>query len=539
MSDATSSIVFDEFSDLYTFKRTFRRMGLNDLAAIDSIRVIDGYGYVSCRAAAMLLEYIPESARLREIEKMFPSAIRPQALKTPFKFKKFLTAVLRAPRLLEDPAQLPFLTEMLLRKYLKRMEVRLNEISLEAYPRMDLQELGTELERLLRFQCELQVKNQWGYGKATLYTWLLRHLAVKIGGKDDGWVLGRISRIPDNVALRCQRDLENIASLCDEKTGSVILSKKDGKKVLRKLYSEFPDHPATRALKKFLREYRYRSANRDFIHPRWDEIPETVVEMVARRLRTAGKQTVRKDRGADEIGQRERRKENAGPADLLLNPLVRSARKFLALREDLRFALDKVLHRIRRVLLEVSARPALAAYSRMPDAVFFLTLGELRNVLAGESSPDEFLENIVIRRKAYLDSKDVAPAYYVGLDPESGRSLPIADADSSDILKGVAASPGVAAGTARLIRNPGEFHLFRDGDILVANNTDPGWTPLFVSASAVVVEMGGILNHCSIVAREYGIPAVVGIDGATSRIRTGMRLEVDGNAGVVKILEKG
>ena len=538
MSDATSSIVFDEFSDLYTFKRTFRRMGLNDLAALDSIRVIDGYGYMSCRAAAMLLEYIPESARLREIEKMFPPSIRPQALKTPFKFKKFLAAVLRAPRLFEDPAQLPFLTEILLRKYLKRMETSLNEVSLEAYPRMEPEELGTELERLLRFQCELQVKNQWGYGKATLYTWLLRHLAVKIGGKDDGWVLGRISRIPDNVALRCQRDLEDIASLCDEKTGSVVLSKKDGKEVLPELYSEFPDHPATRALKKFLADYRYRSANRDFIHPRWDEIPETVVEMVARRLEAAGKETGRKDRDSAQSRQRAQRKEKAGLADLLLNPLVRSARKFLALREDLRFALDKVLHRIRRVLLEVSGRSALTAYSRVPDAVFFLTLGELREILAGESVPGKFLENVEKRCKAYLDSKDVAPAYYVDLDPESGQSFPITATDSSNILKGVAASPGVAVGVARLIRTPEEFHLFRDGDILVANNTDPGWTPLFVSASAVVVEMGGILNHCSIVAREYGIPAVVGIDGAMSKIGTGMRLEVDGNAGVVKIPER-
>jgi rifampicin phosphotransferase len=78
--------------------------------------------------------------------------------------------------------------------------------------------------------------------------------------------------------------------------------------------------------------------------------------------------------------------------------------------------------------------------------------------------------------------------------------------------------------------------LLKPGEILVAFNTDPGWTPLFMSAAGVIVEMGGILNHCAIVAREYGIPAVVGIEQVSRKIETGRKVRLDGNTGVVELL---
>ena len=107
----------------------------------------------------------------------------------------------------------------------------------------------------------------------------------------------------------------------------------------------------------------------------------------------------------------------------------------------------------------------------------------------------------------------------------------------SEGLRGSPASPGVVSGTARVIRSPTGARL-EPGEILVAPSTDPGWTPLFLTAGALVMEMGGMMSHGAVVAREYGIPAVVGVAGATEQITTGQRVTVDGSAGTV-VLELG
>ena len=99
-------------------------------------------------------------------------------------------------------------------------------------------------------------------------------------------------------------------------------------------------------------------------------------------------------------------------------------------------------------------------------------------------------------------------------------------------LHGSPASPGAATGKARVILSPRGAHL-EPGEILVAPSTDPGWTPLFLTAGGLVMEMGGMMSHGAVVAREYGIPAVVGVANATERIATGDTVTVDGSSGVV------
>ena len=101
-------------------------------------------------------------------------------------------------------------------------------------------------------------------------------------------------------------------------------------------------------------------------------------------------------------------------------------------------------------------------------------------------------------------------------------------------MAGSPASPGRATGVVRVIRGPSEFDDLQPGEILVAPLTAPAWTPLFLRAAAVVTDVGGAAAHASIIAREYGIPAVVGCGDATARLRTGMRVSVDGSTGSVE-----
>jgi len=117
-----------------------------------------------------------------------------------------------------------------------------------------------------------------------------------------------------------------------------------------------------------------------------------------------------------------------------------------------------------------------------------------------------------------------------------GRILrPPARKEKAGEMSGMAISPGVVTGAVKVLRNPHEKSVNK-GDVLVAYTTDPGWTPLFVNAAAVLLEVGGVLQHGAVIAREYGKPCVVGIDGLMTKLSDGQRVEVDGTAGVIRLL---
>jgi pyruvate,water dikinase len=105
------------------------------------------------------------------------------------------------------------------------------------------------------------------------------------------------------------------------------------------------------------------------------------------------------------------------------------------------------------------------------------------------------------------------------------------------VLNGAAASAGTVEGVARVVRSVDEIGQVRDGEVLVCGSTSPAWAPIFTKIAATVTDVGGVMSHAAIVAREYGLPAVVGTGRATADIRTGQRVRVDGAAGVVTILE--
>lgn len=104
------------------------------------------------------------------------------------------------------------------------------------------------------------------------------------------------------------------------------------------------------------------------------------------------------------------------------------------------------------------------------------------------------------------------------------------------ILKGIGSSPGQVTGCARVVEDPSQSD-FEKGDILIAKNTDPGWTPILSIVGGMVMEEGGLLNHCSIVARELGIPSIVGVEHATRRIPDGATVHLDGGRGVIRIVD--
>ena len=197
-------------------------------------------------------------------------------------------------------------------------------------------------------------------------------------------------------------------------------------------------------------------------------------------------------------------------------------------RELPKYTLIRLLFTPMRELLKPVGKE-LAAAGRLEsrDDIYFVTIAEARQALAGAD-----LRATVAARRATHD-RELARRHVPRVLLSDGTDAEGALVDVPDgALRGSPASPGVVTATARVILSPQGARL-KPGEILVAPSTDPGWTPLFLTAGGLVMEMGGMMSHGAVVAREYGIPAVVGVAGATEWIATGEEITVDGSAGVV------
>lgn len=216
---------------------------------------------------------------------------------------------------------------------------------------------------------------------------------------------------------------------------------------------------------------------------------------------------------------------------------------WMGIRERTKATCVLTINEQRLDALEIGRRLATEGKLAAPSDVYFLTLDEL----AAAVEVGEVATGAIERRKsakAFLASKQ-EPLFAVAGEvppvdewPDVAGSGPASSDGAAVEVTGAAGSPGSATGRARVVRNAYADEPTRPGEVLVAPITDPGWMPLFIGAVAVVAEMGGELSHTMIVARELGLPAVVGAVGATTTIRTGDLIEVDGSAGVVRILER-
>jgi pyruvate,water dikinase len=189
--------------------------------------------------------------------------------------------------------------------------------------------------------------------------------------------------------------------------------------------------------------------------------------------------------------------------------------------------------RRRRLLLIGAELQAKGLLERAGD-VRFLTLPELRAVV---DHGDDLRETVAGRRSEYARElrRRTVPVALLSDGTDVETLLPAQTSDGRT-LTGIGAAAGRVSGRARVIRDPADAYV-EPGEILVAPTSDPGWTPLFLTAGGLVTETGAVMAHGPTVAREYGIPAVICVPGATERIRTGQVVTVDGAAGTVTIDE--
>jgi phosphohistidine swiveling domain-containing protein len=217
-----------------------------------------------------------------------------------------------------------------------------------------------------------------------------------------------------------------------------------------------------------------------------------------------------------------------------LRKAARRVRILLGARETPKFTAVRAMGFVHNALLACGAEFVAVGTLLRPDDLFFLHVAELAALSRHEEQDWKTL--VAGRRQTYEREhrRRQVPrvlvsdgrVFYEGVGVETDRA---------DLISGSPVSPGVVEGNVRVVLNPRGAQL-EPGEILVCPGTDPAWTPLFMAAGGLVMEVGGMMTHGSVVAREYGIPAVVGVHQATLRLKDGQRIRLDGSSGKIIIL---
>ena len=326
---------------------------------------------------------------------------------------------------------------------------------------------------------------------------------------------------------------------------------------LREILDAHPNGAtARRALADYFATYGHQVFTLDFVEPGEAENPSTTLQSLHAQLLTPYDAKVARR----QLRQRRREAFKAATRHFKGSPRwrfwwrVRIARRYYPNRERAMFHLGRAWTVLRPLARELGKRLVDAGTLHAPDDIFFLTAAELgsavRSIVALDGLPEshkhahypngpglpEFADLAVERRELREARKRLKPPALIPGPPPWSPLAPHADGETPDnVLKGSAVSPGRATGEACVILSPSDFDRMRPGTILVCPTTTPAWTQLFPQALGLVTDIGGILAHGSIVAREYGIPAVLGLADATERIRDGQTLTVDGDKGCVEL----
>ena len=360
--------------------------------------------------------------------------------------------------------------------------------------------------------------------------------ADKIGGK----LLAGIGGMADATA---GLDIWRLAAAANSKVEvkDLILSNKDWCTIENKLSQ-------TGSGKEFLTEWNrfmlmhghHCRGELELYNKRWYETPDYILKFVRSNMTQIDKiDPVQKfEEATQQRKQLEQqcREQLKNPIKrVIFNRLLTRVQNGSVFRENIKSEIIRLFTVMRKLLNELGKRFKEKGVIKNIDDIFFLKHDETALVVNGK--PDFNIQGIITERRIEYNKNCLVtpPGVVFGkFDPENYVPEPINE--NAEILKGFGVSPGTATGKARVILRADTDEQLLAGEILIAPFTDPGWTPYFVPAAAIVMDEGGVISHGSIIAREYGIPAVVNVGSGTKIIKTGQTIQVDGNSGIVKIL---
>jgi pyruvate,water dikinase len=296
------------------------------------------------------------------------------------------------------------------------------------------------------------------------------------------------------------------------------------------------------AIGAYLDRYGMRCAGEiDITRPRWSERPTTLVPMILGNIKNfepgAGQRRFAQGRHEawkkeQELLERLRALPDGEHKAEQTRRRIDRVRTFIGYREYPKYGMVSRYFVYKQALLEEAERLVQAHVLRDKEDIFYLSFHELHDVVRTNQLDDQVIRQ---RKDAFRSYQALTPPRVLTSDGEAIAGAYRRDDAPAGVLVGLPVSAGTVEGRARVILDMAEADL-EPGDILVTAFTDPSWTPLFVAIKGLVTEVGGLMTHGAVIAREYGLPAVVGVEHATRLIRDGQRIRVHGTDGYVEIL---
>ena len=371
--------------------------------------------------------------------------------------------------------------------------------------------------------------------------WLNEQMQAWLGEKNGADVLTR--SVPHNVTSEMGLALLDVADVIRPHPEVVaFLQHVEDEGFLDELAKLAGGREARDAIRAYLDKYGMRCAGEiDLTKPRWSERPTTLVPMILGNIKNfePGEGARRFEQGRQEAWQKEQEllerlralPDGERKADEAMRMIDR-VRTFIGYREYPKYGMVSRYFVYKQALLEEAERLVQAHVLGKKEDIFHLTFQELQDVVRTNQVDDQLIRQ---RKDAFRSYQALTPPRVLTSDGEVIAGAYRRDDLPAGALVGIPVSAGTIEGRARVILDMAEADL-EAGDILVTAYTDPSWTPLFVAIKGLVTEVGGLMTHGAVIAREYGLPAVVGVERATRLIRDGQRIRVHGTDGYVEIL---
>ncbi len=400
--------------------------------------------------------------------------------------------------------------------------------------------IRTDIQELKQFQFDPQSMRVILAGMEAAW-WLNDKLQEWLGEKNAADTLSQ--SVPNNVTSEMGLALLDVADVIRPHPEVVaFLQHVEDEGFLNELPKLAGGSEARDAIRAWLDRYGMRGVGEiDITRPRWTERPSTLVPMLLGNVRNfepgAAKRRFEQGRREawskeQELLERLRALPEGDQKAAETKRMIDRVRTFAGYREYPKYGMVSRNFVYKQALVEEAERLVQAGVLRDKDDVFYLRFDELEDVVRTQQVDDQLIRQ---RKDAFASYRALTPPRVLTSEGEGIAGSYRRDDLPDGALVGLPVSAGTIEGRARVILDLAEADL-EPGDILVTAYTDPSWTPLFVAITGLVTEVGGLMTHGAVIAREYGLPAVVGVEHATRLIRDGQRIRVHGTDGYVEIL---
>jgi len=535
-----SPLMFSIAGDLIEgrmMKKALYLCGREDLAREPIVTQINGRVYINGNVLGSIVQLIPSIFITEELLHFLPEEIGRQVLERPQPFFSLNSFNILGRLFRLDRTWAPFFNYKEFNRKTADIRSAIDDLCAVPPSGASMEDLLDRADRLFVQIGDFLETVTWGMLFAYVFLPLTAILSEKWGDDQQGELASILTVGLDGVkTFEVNLQLDELAEMVE------------GNERLRKLFAERQASEILEASREFksgrrflerftvfLKEHGHRLVGRDICHTTWYESPEIVVDLIKKSFGShevyhLNKAHAARRRAATRALRRKIKQGTLGrPKHFLFSLSLFYNQRYYVIRENMRYYSDMFLDQFRKVYIEIGSRLARSKKLSDPDDIFYLSKEEVTELVSDGFDAKALSKE---RRTEYERFRRIKSPEVVRTGEEH-QGLPVPATSAVMELKGQGTSRGVVTGRARVIALPEDFHSLERGEILVTLYTDPSWTPLLAMAGGLILEVGGMLSHGSIVAREYGIPATVGIKDATEIIRTGDRVKIDGKTGTV------